>query len=221
MESDVIKTPEGDLVVSFLGHASLMLSWKDKIIHVDPVSCEANYRMLPGADMILITHDHDDHMDLNAVNCVKTATVKIIGTSGVEKHLHGIIVMKNGETRTVDGINIEAVPAYNMKHMRAPGMPFHPRGIGNGYVVTFGDKRVYFAGDTENIPEMKDLKDIDIAFLPMNLPYTMTPEMVADAARSFRPKILYPYHQGETDTSKLVDLLKDEKGIEVRIRTMK
>ena len=221
METDIIKTPEGDLVISFLGHASLMLSWNDKIIHVDPVSCEADYTMLPGADMILITHDHDDHLDLNAVHCVKTATTKIVGTPGVEKHLHGIVVMKNGETRVVDGLKIEAVAAYNIKHMRAPGMPFHPKGIGNGYVVTLGDKRVYFAGDTENIPEMKDLKDIDIAFLPMNLPYTMTPEMVADAARAFRPKILYPYHQGETDLAKLVGLLKEEKGIEVRIRKMK
>ena len=221
MESDIIKTPEGDLVISFLGHASLMLSWNDKIIHVDPVSCEANYKMLPGADMILITHDHDDHMDLNAVQCVKTAATKIVGTPGVEKHLHGIVVMENGETRVVDGLKIEAVAAYNIKHMRAPGMPFHPKGIGNGYVVTLGDKRVYFAGDTENIPEMKELKDIDSAFLPMNLPYTMTPEMVADAARAFYPKILYPYHQGETDTAKLVGLLKEEKGIEVRIRKMK
>ncbi len=221
MESDTIKTSQGDLVISFLGHASLMLSWNDKIIHVDPVSCEADYRMLPGADMILITHDHDDHLDVNAVHCAKTAAAKVVGTPGVEKQLHGIVVMKNGETRTVDGLKIEAVHAYNIKHMRAPGMPFHPRGIGNGYVVTFGDKRVYFAGDTENIPEMKELKDIDIAFLPMNLPYTMTPEMVADAARAFRPKILYPYHQGETDTAKLADLLKDEKDIEVRIRKMK
>ena len=221
MESDIIKTSQGDLVISFLGHASLMLSWNDKIIHVDPVSCEADYRMLPGADMILITHDHGDHLDVNAVQCVKTAAAKVVGTPGVEKQLHGIVVMKNGETRTVDGLKIEAVPAYNIKHMRAPGMPFHPRGIGNGYVLTFGDKRVYLAGDTENIPEMKELKDIDIAFLPMNLPYTMTPEMVADAARAFRPKILYPYHQGETDTAKLAELLKDEKGIEVRIRKMK
>ncbi|HQP24185.1 MAG TPA: MBL fold metallo-hydrolase, partial [Smithellaceae bacterium] len=126
METDIIKTPEGDLVISFLGHASLMLSWNDKIIHVDPVSCEANYKMLPGADMILITHDHDDHMDLNAVQCVKTAATKIVGTPGVEKHLHGIVVMENGETRVVDGLKIEAVAAYNIKHMRAPGMPFHP-----------------------------------------------------------------------------------------------
>jgi L-ascorbate metabolism protein UlaG (beta-lactamase superfamily) len=104
--------------------------------------------------------------------------------------------------------------------MRSEGVPFHPKGVGNGYIVTFGGKRVYIAGDTENIPEMKNIKGIDIAFLPMNLPYTMTPEMVADAARSFKPKILYPYHFGETDTAKIVDLLKDEKEVEVRIRKM-
>ena len=104
--------------------------------------------------------------------------------------------------------------------MRSEGVPFHPEGVGNGYIVTFGDKKVYIAGDTENIPEMKNIKGIDIAFLPMNLPYTMTPEMVADAAKSFKPKVLYPYHFGETDTAKIVDLLKDEKEIEVRIRKM-
>ena len=104
---------------------------------------------------------------------------------------------------------------------RESGKPFHPRGEGNGYVITFGDKRVYVAGDTENIPEMKELKDIHIAFLPMNLPYTMTPKMVADAARMFKPKFLYPYHYGETDTSKLLKLMEGQKDIEVRIRNMK
>ena len=105
-------------------------------------------------------------------------------------------------------------------HERSPGMPYHPKGEGVGYIITFGDKRVYVAGDTENTPEMKALKSIDIAFLPMNLPYTMTPEMVADAARAFRPAILYPYHYGQTDPQKLVDLLKGEKGIDVRIRQL-
>jgi L-ascorbate metabolism protein UlaG (beta-lactamase superfamily) len=115
---------------------------------------------------------------------------------------------------------MEAVPAYNIVNKRPDGNPFHPKGAGNGYIVTFGDKRVYIAGDTENTPEMKALKNIDIAFLPMNLPYTMTPEMVADAAKAFKPRILYPYHFGETDTSKLVKLLQAEKGIEVRVRKM-
>ena len=104
--------------------------------------------------------------------------------------------------------------------MRSEGIAFHPKGIGNGYIINFGEKRVYVAGDTENVPEMKELKNIDIAFLPMNLPYTMTPEMVADAAKSFKPKILYPYHYGDTDTSKLLNLLKDLIKIEVRIRKM-
>ena len=133
----------------------------------------------------------------------------------------GGVIMKNGETRSVQGITVEAVPAYNSKHMRAPGQPFHPKGEGNGYVVTFGDKRVYIAGDTEETPEMKALKAIDVAFLPMNLPYTMTPEMVAEAAKAFRPKILYPYHMGDTDASRLTALLRDEKGIEVRIRDLR
>ena len=112
------------------------------------------------------------------------------------------------------------MPAYNLVHNGQPDQPFHPKGSGNGYVITFGNQRVYVAGDTENTPEMKALKSIDIAFLPMNLPYTMTPEMVADAARTFKPKILYPYHFGKTDTARLVSLLKDQPEIEVRIRPM-
>ena len=128
--------------------------------------------------------------------------------------------MHNGDVKTVLGVKIEAVPAYNIVHLRSGNTPYHPKGVGNGYVMTFGDKRVYVAGDTENTPEMKKLKDIDIAFLPMNLPYTMTPEMVADAAKAFKPKILYPYHFGRTDTNQLVELLKDSKDIEVRIRKM-
>lgn len=128
--------------------------------------------------------------------------------------------MQNGDVKTVDGLKIEAVPAYNLVHMRSEGVPFHPKGNGNGYVITFGDIRIYVAGDTENIPEMKQLKDIDVAFLPMNLPYTMTPEMVADAARAFKPKVLYPYHYGKTDPSKLVELMKDTPEVEIRIRKM-
>jgi L-ascorbate metabolism protein UlaG (beta-lactamase superfamily) len=221
MESDTIKTSKGDLVISFLGHSTLMMSWGGKIIHVDPVSSEADYTKLPRADMILITHEHFDHLDLEAVNSIKTAATKIVGTSEVARQIPGIVAMKNGDTQTVDGLKMEAVPSYNIVNMRAPGKPFHPKGVGNGYIVTFGDKRLYLAGDTENTPEMKQLQSIDIAFLPMNLPYTMTPEMVADAAKAFQPKILYPYHYGETDTTKLVALLKDENGTEVRIRKMK
>ncbi|HOG12236.1 MAG: MBL fold metallo-hydrolase [Smithellaceae bacterium] len=221
MESDTIQTPEGDLVIRFVGHSSLIFFWAGKNIHADPVSLEADYARLPKADVILITHGHGDHMDVNAVNIIKIPATKIVGNDEVGSQIPGTLVMKNGEERVVEGLKIEAVPAYNLKHMRAPGKPFHPKGVGNGYVVTLGGLRVYIAGDTENIPEMRRLQNIDIAFLPMNLPYTMTPEMAADAAQMFHPKVLYPYHQGETDTAKLLALMKDHKDIDVRIRTMK
>ena len=144
---------------------------------------------------------------------------EVAGIPAGEK-IKNCIVMKNGETKTVEGFKIEAVPAYNIKHKRKSGEPFHIKGEGNGYILTLGNKRVYIAGDTENTPEMKALKNIDVAFLPMNIPYTMTPEMVADAARAFRPAILYPYHFRGTDTNKLVEILKNEKDIDVRIRDL-
>jgi len=221
METDTIKTAQGDLAITFLGHATLMVTFGGKTVHVDPVSAEADYTRLPAADLILISHDHHDHLDLEAVKLIRKPETKIVGNPDAGRQIPEAIVLKNGESQTVDGFKIEAVPAYNIRHEMSPGVPFHPRGIGNGYVVTFGDKRVYFAGDTENVPEMKQLLDIDIAFLPMNLPYTMTPEMTADAALMFRPKILYPYHYGETDTARLSALLKDEKDIEIRVRKMK
>ena len=221
MESDTIKTSKGDLVISFLGHGTLMMVFGGKTIHIDPVSQEADYSKLPKADLILVTHEHHDHFDPKAISAIETPSTKIVGTAEVAAKMPGVMIMKNGDIQTADGFKIEAVPAYNIRHMREPGKPFHPKGVGNGYVITFGDKRIYIAGDTENTPEMKQLKNIDIAFLPMNLPYTMTPEMVADAAGAFQPSILYPYHYGETDTTKLINLLKNEKGIEVRIRKMK
>jgi len=221
LETDTIRTSEGDLAIAFLGHGSLMLSFGGKTIHVDPVSKEADYAKLPKADLVLVTHEHSDHLDLKALAAIKTDRTAVVANANAAGQVPGAVAMKNGEAKTVQGIRIEAVPAYNLVHMRSPGNPFHPKGTGNGYILTFGDKRLYIAGDSENTPEMKGLKNIDIAFLPMNLPYTMTPEMVADAAKAFRPKILYPYHYGDTDTAKLTGLLKGEKDIEVRIRRMK
>ncbi len=220
-QSDTFKTSKGDLVITFLGHGTLMMTFGGKTIHVDPVAAMADYSKLPKADLVLVTHEHSDHLDLKAIDKIKKPDTKFVATETAAKQLKGATVMKNGDTRTVLGLKIEAVPAYNLVHMRSPGVPFHPRGVGNGYVVTFGGKRVYIAGDTENTPEMKALKGIDVAFLPMNLPYTMTPEMVADAAKAFRPKVLYPYHYGDTDPQKLVQLLKKDKGIDVRIRNLK
>ena len=195
-----------------------MLTYGGKVIQVDPWLKMNSYDGLPKADLILITHQHRDHLDANAVaKLSKKGTVIITNQAASEKLGKGR-VMKNGDTAEVLGLSIQAVPAYNLKHMRPSGKPYHPKGEGNGYIITFGGKRVYIAGDTENTPEMKALKNIDVAFLPMNLPYTMTPEMVADAARSFKPKILYPYHFGQTDTHLLKELLKGEAEIEVRIR---
>ena len=154
------------------------------------------------------------------MDIIKKPDTRIVLTRTCNEQYKGTDVMENGDTKVIDGITVEAVPAYNIKNTRPDGQAFHPKGQGNGYVLTFGDKKVYVAGDTENVPEMANLKNIDIAFLPMNLPYTMTPEMCADAARMFKPKILYPYHYGETDPGKLVELLKDTPEIEVRIRKL-
>jgi gluconolactonase len=219
-EQDVIKTSAGDLKITFIEHATLMLTFGGKTIHVDPVSAEADYTDMPKADIILVTHEHGDHFDPAVIETLCKEGTQIVLTKACAEKVEGI-VMANGDVKTVEDLKIEAVPAYNIVHERSAGNPFHPKGRGNGYIITFGDKRVYIAGDTENTPEMKQLKNINIAFLPMNLPYTMTPEMVADAARAFKPKILYPYHYGQTDPNKLVELLKNEKGIEVRIRKLR
>ncbi len=219
-ESDVFDTSEGILKITFLGHGSLIFTFGDNTLYVDPVSQYADFAQHPKADLVLITHEHSDHLDGKALAQLRTEKTVLVGNEACAAVTEGITVMRNGDRRTLLGLPIEAVPAYNIVHMRSPGQPFHPRGRGNGYVVTFGNKRVYVAGDTENIPEMAQLKNIDIAFLPMNLPYTMTPEMVAAAARSFRPKVLYPYHFGTTDTAKLLELLKSDPEIEVRIRSL-
>src|SRR4030042_733192 len=219
-EKDVIQTKAGDLEITCIGHGTLMFTFGGKVIHVDPVGQYADYGKLPKADLILITHEHGDHLDPQAVATWRKPEAQIVGNQAAAGKLPGAVVLKNGEKKTVAGLQIEAVPAYNLVHKRESGEPFHPQGRDNGYIITFGDKRVYVAGDTENTPEMKALKDIDIAFLPMNLPYTMTPEMVADAAQAFKPRILYHYHFGKTDTAQLVNLLKDHKEIEVRIRKM-
>ncbi len=220
MNRDIIKTSKGDLEIYFIGHASLIFTCGGKTIHIDPTGMVGDYSKLPKADLVLITHEHFDHFDPKALEQISKAETIVAGTPAVAQQYKNCIAMQNGDMKTIEGLEIEAVPAYNIIHERSKGMPFHPKGAGNGYVITFGDVRVYIAGDTENIPEMKALKNIDIAFLPMNLPYTMTPEMVADATKAFNPKILYPYHFSETDISRIADLLKNDK-VEVRIRNMK
>jgi L-ascorbate metabolism protein UlaG (beta-lactamase superfamily) len=220
LEEDVFPTPGGELKVFFVGHASLFLTFGGKIVHVDPVGSEGDYAKLPKADLVLVTHEHHDHLDPKAIGDIRKAGTEVVVSPSCAGMLKDAVVMKNGDRRMLQGFEVEAVPAYNIVHKRPDGNPFHPKGQGNGYVITVGGKRIYVAGDTEPIPEMAALKNIDIAFLPMNLPYTMSPEMTAAAARTIRPKVLYPYHYGDTDTGRLIKLLKGEPGIEVRVRPM-
>lgn len=220
-EKDVLTTSAGELEITFVGHGTLILGLGGKVIHVDPFGKLADYATLPKADLVLITHAHGDHLDAEALAAIRTPKSTVVVAGVCEGKVEGAVVMRDGDERIVVGIPIAAVPAYNLQHKRPDGNPFHPRGEGNGYVLTFGDTKVLIAGDTENVPELKALKGITVAFLPMNLPYTMTPEMVADLARAMRPKILYPYHYGNTDPTLLVTLLKDQPAIEVRIRQMR
>lgn len=214
-QEDVFQASGGELKITLIGHGTLMLTYAGKVIHVDPVSMYADYAALPKADLVLVTHEHGDHLDAKAIQAIRTSRTVVVANAASAKGLSDATVMKNGETKTIAEIQVEAVPAYNLEK------PFHPKGNGNGYVLTLGGKRVFIAGDTENVPEIKALKNIDIAFLPMNLPFTMTPEQVADAAKAMQPKVIYPYHFGNTDTNALVSLMQEEKGIEVRIRDLK
>lgn len=217
---ETIATSPGDVRIRLLNHGSLYMQFKTKNIYIDPHSPAAKYSEMPKADLILITHHHRDHLDPAAIARIRTDRTKIVMSALCLQKIRSGIVLTNGETAAVFGIKITAVPAYNIRHMRSPGKPFHPKGEGNGYILTFGDKRFYIAGDTENTPEMKALKNIYVAFLPINLPYTMNAAMVRDAVRSFRPKILYPYHfhYGKTELPKLIRMMEKVRHTELRVR---
>jgi L-ascorbate metabolism protein UlaG (beta-lactamase superfamily) len=221
LEKDVINTTGGPAEITFIGHGSLMIVYQGKVVHVDPFSQLTDYSVLPKADLILITHEHGDHLDIKAVKAIRKDDSQIYYSEKCAISLPGGLIMHNGEVKLFGPFKVEAVPAYNLENGPDADVVYHNKGDGNGYILTLGDQRIYIAGDTENTPEMKALKNIDIAFLPMNLPYTMTPEMVADAVKAFKPKILYPYHYGDTNIQKLLDLLKDQKETEIRIRKMK
>jgi L-ascorbate metabolism protein UlaG (beta-lactamase superfamily) len=219
-EYDKIVTSAGVVEMHFIGHGSLMFKLNGFVIYFDPVRSSGNYDFLPKADLILVTHEHGDHLDVKLIGDLKKEGTLLFCNQNSLSKIPWAMAMKAGDRQEINNIKIEAVPAYNIVNESSPGHPFHPKGIGVGYILTIGGKRFYIAGDTENTPEMKTLTNIDVAFLPMNLPYTMTPAMVADAALAFKPKILYPYHFGETDTNEIVKLLKDS-GIDVRIRSLK
>jgi len=217
---DKINTSVGNVEMHFLGHGSLMFKVNGYVIFIDPVSSSGDYEILPKADIILVTHEHGDHLDAKLIGDLKKEGTLVFCNENSTSQISWAMSMKAGDRQEINNIIIEAVPAYNIVNERSPGQPFHPKGVGVGYILTIGGKRFYIAGDTENTPEMKALKNIEVAFLPMNLPYTMTPEMVADAAKAFMPKLLYPYHYGDTNTDEIINLLKDT-GITVRIRNLK
>lgn len=208
------KTSQGDLTVQPINHSAIRFEFNGKHYYVDP-SGEAQWDKMPKADAIFITHEHFDHLNPKVIDQIKKdGTVIYASVSAAKKAGFGQTI-EPGQKKQVADITVEAIAAYNLNPDR---LQYHPRERkDNGYVLTFGDKRVYVAGDTEATPEMKALKDIDIAFLPINLPYTMPPKEAAEAARAFKPRILYPYHQGKSDPAEVKKLLADAKEIEVRV----
>jgi L-ascorbate metabolism protein UlaG (beta-lactamase superfamily) len=213
---DTIPATGGAITIQPLNHATLQIVHGGKVIDVDPVA-QANFGGLQAPDLIIITDIHGDHLDPATVAKLKKASTKVVAPAAAAAKLEGAIVLKNGETKDVDGISIEAVPMYNLQRGPAAGQLYHDKGRGNGYVVTLGGKRIYIAGDTECIPEMKALKNIDVAFVPMNLPYTMTPAEAAECVKAFTPKIVYPYHYRGQKVEDFASALKDS-GVEVRLR---
>lgn len=198
---DTIPARGGVIKITPIFHASIQIEYRGKVILVDPISA-GSYRKK--ADVILITHSHPDHLDFKAINRVvrnetpvvapKSADFQSVLPTNINGWFPNFVYLKNGVTKIVAGFPIQAVPAYNIKRGPDATHKFHPKGAFNGYILTLGGKRIYIAGDTEATPEMKALKNIDAAFVPMNLPYTMTPQEAAVGVRAFKPKIVYPYH---------------------------
>jgi len=228
LSGDRIPTDNGALVIHPVNHATFLMQWNGKTIYVDPVGGGKRFAGLPKPDLVLVTHMHFDHFDTKTLEAVVPAggkTVLVAPKTVAEKipeTLRGKVtvrILTNGEKTEVLGIGIEAVPAYNSTSGKEK---FHPKGRDNGYVLTIGGKKVYVAGDTEDTPEMRALAGIDITFLPMNLPYTMSVEQAAEAIRQFKPKIVYPYHYRSQDGTKAdfeqLRKLVGDGGVEIRVR---
>ena len=209
------ETSVGPVKITPLYHASLVIEAGGKVIYLDPWG-KANFTGLPPADLILITDIHEDHMDLPVIQTVSKAGTEIIAPPAVVKTVTTAKPISNGETTSWHGWTIEAIPMYNLKRGPTPGKLYHDKGRGNGYVLTYGGKRFYFSGDTENVPEVRALKNIDVAFICMNLPYTMTPDEAAEAVKAFHPKIAIPYHYLGSDLAVFSKELQGS-GVEVML----
>lgn len=218
--SDILSTPECALRITPLHHATFLLQCGDLAIYFDPVH-DVDYTGLPKASMVFITDIHGDHLDLPALESVRQEATSIIAPPAVAAKLpaavKNVTALKNGATETVRGVQIEAIPMYNLVRGPKPGALFHDKGRGDGYVLTLHGKRIYVSGDTECTPEMKALQNIDVAFVCMNLPYTMPPSEAAACVNAFRPKIVYPYHYRDSDPRELEKAVTGS-GTEVRLR---
>lgn len=220
LTGDHLSTSVGDVVMHPVNHASFVMRWNERMIYNDPVGGALPYKALPQADLILISHAHPDHLDGAALRAITQTGTVIIGSAAVWSSLSPTlkaltIPLAYGGRTNVMGLTVEAVPAYNGNH---------PKGSGNGYVVTIGDRRIFISGDTGNITEMRALTDIDVAFVCMNLPWTMSVADAATAVRAFQPKVVYPYHFKDTSSGTVSDVNGFKKrvgtdlGIEVRLR---
>ena len=221
--SDTVTTRNGtEITLTFFKHASLSIAVNGKYIYIDPVGANADYASLPKADVVLITHSHHDHLDIQAVEKILTPDTEILcDRTSAEAFEMNCYTMRPGSVATPrDYVKIEATAAYNTSQGH---LQFHPKSREDcGFILTIGGTRIYIAGDTELTPEMKRFKDIDIAFLPVNQPYTMTVDQAVEAVKTIRPKIFYPYHYGEVDEKTDIDrLVRELEGItEVRIRPL-
>ncbi len=208
-------TAAGALEITPIYHASVMIKAGGDTIYVDPAP-PANISGLKPGSLILITDIHADHMSAADISALSDDKTEIVAPAAVQATIKSAKTITNSESMQWRKWKITAVPMYNIKNTMPNGTPFHPRGRGNGYILSYGGKNFYFAGDTEGTPEMRALKNIDVAFIPMNLPYTMTPEDAADAVKAFKPKVVIPYHYRGQDPQKFANALKGS-GIEVRI----
>jgi L-ascorbate metabolism protein UlaG (beta-lactamase superfamily) len=220
---DQLATDKGPLAVHPIEHATMALEWNDRTILVDPVGDPGSFKDATSPDLILITDIHGDHLSIETVRAVSTDETRIIASAAVaaefpEDDRKAVTVLANGESVDWEGTKIEAIAAYNLSPDR---QRFHPKGRGNGYVLTLGGKRVYISGDTEDVPEMRNLENIEAAFICMNLPYTMDVDSAADAVLEFKPKIVFPYHfrgkGGMSDIDRFRTLVGENEAIEVRL----